>query len=90
MDKEELIHIHMLLYQVKMLMEQLGVSRGFKEYEALNIKPVHVHRSKSEHKRAIFVLGNEIAKILSDRFGTAEIISEKMREFSERVATQVH
>jgi hypothetical protein len=90
LDKEELIHIHMLLYQVKMLMEQLGVSRGFKEYEALNIKPVHVHRSKSEHKRAIFVLGNEIAKILSDRFGTAEIISEKMREFSERVATQVH
>jgi len=90
LDKEELIHVHMLLYQVKTLLEELGVARDFREYEALNIKPVHVHRSKSEHKKAIFTLGNEIAKVLSQRYETAEILSERMKEFSEKVVTQVH
>jgi len=90
LDKEELIHIHMLLYQVKTLLEDLGIAGDFREYESLNIKPVHVHRSKSDHKKAIFILGNEIARVLSPKFETAEIISKRMVEFSKRAAPQLH
>lgn len=63
MQKDELIQMHTLLCQIKNHLQQTGVAPGesFREYENLGISPVHVHRSKGEHKRAIFLLGKELA-----------------------------
>lgn len=63
MQKDELIQMHTLLCQIKNHLQTTGVAEGdsFREYERLGISPVHVHRSKGEHKRAIFLLGKELA-----------------------------
>ena len=64
MQKDELIQMHTLLCQIKNHLQQTGVAGdgSFVEYEGLGISPVHVHRSKGEHKRAIFMLGTELAR----------------------------
>lgn len=63
MQKDELIQMHTLLCQIKNHLQSTGVAGdgSFQEYENLGISPVHVHRSKGEHKRAIFLLGKELA-----------------------------
>ncbi|HDS45204.1 MAG TPA: metal-binding protein [Methanomicrobia archaeon] len=63
MKKEELLHLHMLLAQVKKSCEQRGLDCDFSKYRELNISPFQVHRSKDEHKHAIFVLGTELASL---------------------------
>ena len=64
MQKDELIQMHTLLCQIKNHLQTTGVALGeaFAEYEDLGISPVHVHRSKGDHKRAIFLLGKELAQ----------------------------
>ena len=63
MKKEELVHLHMLLAQLKKYCEETGVDCDFKKYKELEISPFQVHRSKDDHKQAIFVLGTELASM---------------------------
>jgi hypothetical protein len=63
MKKEELVHLHMLLAQLKKYCEEIGLDCDFKKYKELEISPFQVHRSKDEHKQAIFVLGTELASM---------------------------
>ena len=67
LQKDELIQMHTLLCQIKNHLELTGVATAdaFADYERLGISPVHVHRSKGEHKRAIFLLGKELAHFAS-------------------------
>lgn len=67
LQKDELIQMHTLLCQIKNHLQSTGVASGeaFAEYEDLGISPVHVHRSKGDHKRAIFLLGKELAQFAS-------------------------
>ena len=65
MKKEELVHLHMLLAQVKKYCEENGFGYDFGRYDALDISPFQVHRSKDEHKRAILVLGSELVASLA-------------------------
>lgn len=67
MQKDELIQMHTLLCQIKNHLTSVGVAGGdsFREYEDLGVSPVHVHRSKGDHKRAIFLLGKELASFAS-------------------------
>jgi len=64
MQKDELIYIHSVLAQVKRHVEAERPGSDFGGYEALRISPVHVHRSKDDHRRAIFTLGEEIARAI--------------------------
>lgn len=83
MHKEELIHLHTLMVQLKKFFEEEMGKTDFSGYEALNISPVHVHRSKAEHKHAIFVLGNELAKsIAEDDFSGAGRTSARLQELA--------
>ena len=50
---------------MKRYFERHGVTHEFDEYKALSISPVHIHRSKADHKRAIFILGGELATLMS-------------------------
>lgn len=63
MKKEELVHLHMLLAQLKKYCEEHGLDCDFSKYAELGISPFQVHRSKDEHKQAIFVLGTELASM---------------------------
>jgi len=64
MQKEELIYIHSVLAQVKRHIEAGRADADFSGYVALHISPSHVHRSKNDHKRAIFILGEEISRAI--------------------------
>jgi len=63
MKKEELIHLHMLLAQLKKYCIENDLDCDFSKYNDLGISPFQVHRSKEEHKQAIFVLGTELASM---------------------------
>jgi hypothetical protein len=63
MKKGEVVHLHMLLAQMKKFCEQHGLDCDFSKYQELDISPFQVHRSKDEHKQAIFVLGTEFASM---------------------------
>jgi hypothetical protein len=66
MKKEELMHLHILLVQFKNYCERNNfISSNLSKYEELDISPYQVHRSKEEHKQAIFVLATELVAALS-------------------------
>ncbi|MEE8402317.1 MAG: UPF0058 family protein [Candidatus Hydrothermarchaeaceae archaeon] len=67
MYKEELIHLHRLLIYLRKFLVDNGVSKSFfNDYAALNISPHHIHRTKAEHKYAIFTLAWGISKVLAE------------------------
>jgi hypothetical protein len=60
-QKEELIHLHTLMIQIKNYFEHTtGEQIAIEKYRALNISPVHVFKRKLDHEKALFELGNEI------------------------------
>jgi hypothetical protein len=71
MNKREMIRIHFALAQVKLFLEEqmdiLGIADelDFREYDELNISPVHIHRSRREHRKAILTLSSEIIAAVS-------------------------
>ncbi len=77
------------MVQMKKFFEENG--RGeFSQYQSLQISPIHVHRSKAEHKHAIFVLGKEIASIMAhDEFSGAGRTSVRMQELAIRTMDEL-
>ncbi len=72
------------MVQMKKFFEQSGKGE-FTQYNSLQISPIHVHRSKAEHKHAIFILGKEIATIMAhDEFSGAGRTSVRMQELAGR------
>lgn len=63
MKKEEQVHLHLLLAQLKKYCELEGVDCDFERYNALAITPFQVHRSKNDHKQAVLILGNELVAL---------------------------
>jgi hypothetical protein len=56
----------------------------FEAYDELDVDPSHVHKSKSEHKHAVFVLGNALATAMSeDEFSDAGRIGKRMQELAD-------
>lgn len=87
MHKDELIQLHTLMAQIKRHFEHMGINDSFDGYDSLSISPLHVHRSKAEHKHAIFVLGNDIAASLSqDDISGIGRTSERMHELALRAS----
>jgi hypothetical protein len=90
MHKDELIQMHTLLCQIKNYIETTDPSTAatgtFPGYKSMNISPIHVHRSKTEHKKAIFTLGKEIADVLSsgEENGAARM-SHRMNEMLSKI-----
>ncbi|KGK98525.1 metal-binding protein [Methanococcoides methylutens] len=90
MHKDELIQLHTLLAQIKRHLETQDTDHDFSEYQSLAISPVHIHRSKAEHKHAIFVLGNHLASIMSeDELSGIGRTSTRMQEFAKRTSRNV-
>jgi len=60
-QKEELLHLHMLMIHIKKYYE--GITAEEIEtvvYNSLEISPVHIHKDKKAHKDALLTLGEEI------------------------------
>lgn len=90
MHKEELISLHQMLIDVKIYLEEMNPDSDFAEYESLKITPNQVHRSKVEHKYAIFVLGNAIAKAMKDMENpSTDRMSARMHELAEKALKEI-
>jgi len=86
MHKDELLELHEQLVIIKeYFADREDVADDtFEEYEMLDVRPSHVHKSKSEHKHAVFVLGNALATAMSeDEFSNAGRLSKRMEELAE-------
>jgi hypothetical protein len=85
MHKEELIQLHQMLYDVKLYLETLHPNLKFTHYTSLKITPSQQHKSKMEHKYAIFVLGTEIANAMKDMdYTSSSRISARMKELADK------
>ncbi len=87
MHKEEVVLLHMTLFQIKCLLEKAGFySQHFKAYEELGVGPEHVHRSKSDHKKAIFLLCKGISEVFNTRQPRELVEDERVRELILSIA----
>jgi hypothetical protein len=86
MHKDELLELHDEMLSIKEQFEQFDDVDDdlFAPYDDLGVDPDHVHKSKSEHKHAVFVLGNAIASAMSeDEFSSAGRIGKRMEELAD-------
>ncbi len=84
-----MIQLHTLMVQMKRFFEENGKGE-FSQYHSLQISPIHVHRSKAEHKHAIFILGKEIASIMAhDEFSGAGRTCVRMQELAVRTMDEL-
>ena len=61
MQKEELLHLHMLMIHIKKYYENITNEEIPSErYTSMEISPVHIHKDKKAHRDALLTLGNEI------------------------------
>lgn len=61
MKKQELIHLHGLLAEVRKHHEaRTGASAECESYESLGVRPTSIHQSKTDHKAAVFALAGGI------------------------------
>lgn len=64
MKKQELIHYHSLLNELKKSVEnQTGEDIDTSEYESLDVSPVSIHAGKSQHEDAVFALSEALADV---------------------------
>ena len=86
MHKDELLELH---EQTVLIMEYFREQESvdgtlFDPYDELDVEPDHVHKSKSEHKHAVFVLGNALATAMSeDEFSNAGRVGKRMKELAD-------
>ena len=61
MQKEELLHLHMLMVHIKKYCEGITNEEILTErYDSLEISPVHIYKDKKAHRDAVLTLGDEI------------------------------
>ncbi|MFC6835667.1 UPF0058 family protein [Halomarina ordinaria] len=61
MKKQELIHLHGLLAQVRdHCQERTDSPIDHTAYDELGVRPTSIHKSKTEHKKAVFALAKGI------------------------------
>lgn len=82
-----MIQLHQfLVYVLKHLESSENIHNSCSEYIALNISPHHIHRTKAEHKHAIFVLSNTISEVIlkEDNESVPSTVSTALSELVKR------
>lgn len=65
MKKQELIHLHGLLSEVRAeCVDTPKMEVDLSEYDSIGVKPTSIHRSKTDHKRAVFALARGLTESL--------------------------
>ena len=68
MKKQELIHLHGLLSEVRAEYEESGTPEmDMSDYDEFGVQPTSIHRSKTDHKRAVFELVHGLTDSLSEQ-----------------------
>lgn len=81
MQKEELLHIHMLFVQIKKYYEHINhKTLPTEEYDALAVSPMHIHKNKNIHRIAVMTLGNEIVASMHAEMGSCGVATENKQE----------
>ena len=63
-----MIQLHQfLVYVLKFLAEDDQIRNDCSEYITLKISPHHIHKTKAEHKHAIFVLCKIISQVIAEK-----------------------
>lgn len=77
MKKQELIHLHGLLAEVSNQYEAWEeMTLALEEYEAQGVRPTSIHRSKTDHKDAVFALTHGITDAMAaEETATEERVS---------------
>jgi hypothetical protein len=86
MHKDELLELHeqMIIIKDNFAAREDVDEEIFEPYEQLGVDPSHVHKSKSEHKHAVFVLGNALATAMTeDEFSNAGRVGKRMEELAD-------
>ncbi|MFC7079961.1 UPF0058 family protein [Halorussus caseinilyticus] len=61
MKKQELIHLHGLLAEVGNYFEEENSTEvDLSEYDSLGVRPTSIHKSKTDHKAAVFAMAKAI------------------------------
>ena len=93
MHKDELLELHeQMVYIMRFFRDEMdSVDPGlFDAYQELDVEPSDVHKSKSEHKHAVFVLGNSLATAMSeDEFFDAGRVGKRMKELAEDAESRI-
>ncbi|MFB6105717.1 MAG: UPF0058 family protein [Halobacteriaceae archaeon] len=75
MKKQELIHLHGLLAEVGNHVEQYeNTSLSLAEYESQAVRPTSIHKSKTDHKAAVFALAKGITRTMDECTGESEAV----------------
>jgi hypothetical protein len=90
MHKDELIQLHTLLCQVRNVLERagLGTDAPYKDYQSYGVAPQHIHKSKLQHKRAVFLLGKELAEALGgmDELSNTHKIGMRLGDLAKKAS----
>ncbi|NYT05195.1 MAG: hypothetical protein GKC04_02295 [Methanomicrobiales archaeon] len=87
MQKEELLHLHMLLVHVRKYYEGItGEEISTDQYDMLAISPVHIHKNKICHKKAILTLGEELVSHI--RHNRSPVVDYATESASEEIAVE--
>jgi hypothetical protein len=74
MKKQELIHLHGLLAQVRDHYEgDSDTVIEADEYASLGVKPTSIHKSKTDHKEAVFALASGIVSTMETTSDTERV-----------------
>ena len=67
MKKQELIHLHGLLSEVRAECAKTpGMEMDLSEYDDLGVEPTSIHRSKTDHKAAVFALARGLTESMEE------------------------
>jgi hypothetical protein len=76
MKKQELIHLHGLLSEVR---EQCASweddELDLDDYQSLGVQPTSIHKSKTDHKAAVFELAKGITSSMHDSEAETERVA---------------
>jgi hypothetical protein len=73
MKKQELIHLHGLLAEVSNHYERnADGTPNLEEYETMGVRPTSIHKSKTDHKEAVFALATGITGDIGETAETEE------------------
>jgi len=68
MKKQELIHLHGLLSEVRAEYDESEETEmDLSDYDEFGVQPTSIHRSKTDHKRAVFELVHGLTDSLSEQ-----------------------
>ena len=92
MHKDELLELHEHMVTIMEYFDEQDHTDDdlFTPYRELDVTPADVHKSKSEHKHAVFVLGNALATAMSeDEFSDAGRVGKRMKELAEDAESKI-